>query len=87
MLQRASRPIARAAQLVARRGYAEEASSGRLKLSLVLPHSVRLPHAPTVAVDDTTPAQTIYNSSEVTQVNLSATSGDMQALGFRLDVV
>jgi len=48
--------------LLSRRGYAEVASSDKLKLSLALPH------------------QTIFNSAEATQVNISAASGDMGIL-------
>ncbi|KIJ49565.1 hypothetical protein M422DRAFT_204984 [Sphaerobolus stellatus SS14] len=54
--------VRRAAKLpLGRRGYAE-ATSDKIKLSLVLPH------------------QTLYNSADVTQVNIAAATGDMGIL-------
>ncbi|KAL9936836.1 hypothetical protein V8E36_004071 [Tilletia maclaganii] len=51
-----------AAALLARRTYADAATSDKLKLDFILPH------------------QALYNSSDVTQVNISAASGDMGIL-------
>ena len=61
-----------------RRGYAEVAD--KIKLSLVLPHQVRVDFFVFVSLSLNLESQAIFTSADVTQVNLAAATGDMGIL-------
>jgi F-type H+-transporting ATPase subunit delta len=88
-IRAAPRAFALPRAVVARRGYADIADD-RLKLSLVLPHSVRLAAGRPLRIlgvyrckeigSRRTNIQSLYSSQGVTQVNIPAATGDMGIL-------
>lgn len=92
LVSAAARRVPRASVSLQRRGYAE-AVSDKIKLSLVLPHQVRLTSVSfcdcsftdaiyrvghTIGLDMI--LQTLFSSQDVVQVNIAAATGDMGIL-------
>ena len=94
MLFTAARTALRRTATVAvqRRGYAEAVDATKIKLSLVLPHEVRIgdrlsPVTCRWLILPSARCQAIYTSTEVVQVNLAAASGDMGVLANHVPAV